>query len=500
MFRRAVFRKRPGESTLPSLSRHSRRLHFENFLHVLGKTLIAPRGNELYNRPTSETALDVGSSRRHSGRLGSVHSMRSSARLAAILSFGTPRILIRFLAILIPSICLPLLVIADLSLTPRLVIALVLMAGGVAAALLYLRRSLATVARRSAYFEQMFNAVPCYVAVLDHDLRILWADSLFRSDFGAREGWTCHQAYLGSDSRCSDCSALKTFADGGIHSREQTVTTQGGQTTNLIIYSAPLYDRSHTIVAVIEIGVNITSVKAMNKQLLLMGQVIAGMAHSIKNIMMGLDGGIYVVNRGLEAKDQGEVKEGWDIVQLNFEKISKLVRDILYCSKDREPNFQTLQPNKVIQEVHDLYKDSTRSYDIELSLELDDGLDQAVMDPEGLHTVMANLVTNAMDACKVDLWKDSHLITLKSQRGSDGSTIIEVTDNGVGMDDTVKDRAFEDLFTSKGHQGTGLGLMVTQKIMEEHGGTITFQSAPAKGTTFTVVFPPRTGEAPVSGD
>ena len=57
---------------------------------------------------------------------------------------------------------------------------------------------------------------------------------------------------------------------------------------------------------------------------------------------------------------------------------------------------------------------------------------EAVIDPEGLHTVLSNLVTNAMDACKIDLWKDEHLVEIRTRQGNDGSTIIEVADNGIG--------------------------------------------------------------------
>ena len=68
-----------------------------------------------------------------------------------------------------------------------------------------------------------------------------------------------------------------------------------------------------------------------------------------------------------------------------------------------------------------------------------------------------------MDACKIDVWKDTHLIELRTHKGHDGSTVIEVADNGIGIDKDLKEHVFEDLFSSKGDKGTGLGLMVTQK-------------------------------------
>ena len=113
------------------------------------------------------------------------------------------------------------------------------------------------------------------------------------------------------------------------------------------------------------------------------------------------------------------------------------------------------------------------------------------MDPDGLHSVLSNLVTNAIDACKMDLWNENHLIEIRSKKGADGSTVIEVADNGTGIDQDLKDQVFEDFFSSKGDKGTGLGLMVTQKVLREHGGTITFRSRPGQGTTFVATFPRR---------
>jgi len=94
-----------------------------------------------------------------------------------------------------------------------------------------------------------------------------------------------------------------------------------------------------------------------------------------------------------------------------------------------------------------------------------------------------------MDACKIDLWKDEHLIEIRTKKGKNGSVIFEVADNGIGIAKKLKEHVFEDFFTSKGDKGTGLGLMVTQKILREHGGAITFRSRPGEGTTFVATFP-----------
>jgi signal transduction histidine kinase len=344
--------------------------------------------------------------------------------------------------------------------------------------------------------ERLLDALPCYAVLLDRNRNVLWANRLAVHDFHPGKGKKCWDFYGIDKSRCSDCPAQKTFQDGDIHSKEMTVITRNGSRITVLANSSAILDNNGKVGAVLATTVDITPIKEIQRQLILLGQTVAGMAHSIKNIMMGLEGGIYVVNKGIEAKNQNEVKDGWEMVLLNFDKISHIVRDILYCSKERVPDFQIARPNEIIRQVYDLFKETARSYHIDVTLDLEDKLQEAVIDPSGLHTVLSNLVSNALDACKQDVWKDSHLVEIRSRKGPDGSTVIEVADNGVGIDKELKNHVFEDFFSSKGDQGTGLGLMVTQKIMREHGGNITFRSRPGEGTTFVATFPGRELQLP----
>jgi signal transduction histidine kinase len=76
-----------------------------------------------------------------------------------------------------------------------------------------------------------------------------------------------------------------------------------------------------------------------------------------------------------------------------------------------------------------------------------------------------------------------------TRRKSDEALILQVSDNGCGMDETVKKQIFTSLFSTKGSKGTGLGLLVTQKTVHEHGGTIEVDSEPGKGSTFVIRLP-----------
>ena len=112
------------------------------------------------------------------------------------------------------------------------------------------------------------------------------------------------------------------------------------------------------------------------------------------------------------------------------------------------------------------------------------------MDPHTIHEVLLNLMSNAVDACLFDDdMSKNWQVSLKTTQEQDNIIMFEVTDNGVGMDEEVLQNLFTSFFSTKGHRGTGLGLMVTRKLVDEHGGNIDVTSQRGKGTTVAVRLP-----------
>jgi signal transduction histidine kinase len=101
-------------------------------------------------------------------------------------------------------------------------------------------------------------------------------------------------------------------------------------------------------------------------------------------------------------------------------------------------------------------------------------------------------MSNAVDACLFDENTDkTWQVGLKTTQEEGNIIKFEVNDNGAGMDKEVQKKLFTSFFSTKGHRGTGLGLMVTRKLIEEHGGTITVNSRLGEGTVFTIRLPYR---------
>ena len=229
-----------------------------------------------------------------------------------------------------------------------------------------------------------------------------------------------------------------------------------------------------------------------SERLAAVGQTVAGLAHGIKNILHGLKGGSYLVDIGIKRDDSAKLIKGWDTIKRNIGRTSNLVMDLLSYSKEREPEYEICDPNQIINDVVALVADKARENAVELALELDESIGEVVMDPDSIHEIMLNLASNAVDACLFDEdLSKNWVVTLKTGKDSDGLIEFCISDNGAGMSNDVLQKLFTSFFSTKGHRGTGLGLMVTRKLIEEHQGSIDVTSQLKLGTTFVVSLPYR---------
>jgi signal transduction histidine kinase len=217
------------------------------------------------------------------------------------------------------------------------------------------------------------------------------------------------------------------------------------------------------------------------------GQTVAGLAHTIKNLLMALEGGMYLLDSGLRKADVPRITEGWQILQRNLVKTTAMVRDFLSFAKGRLPDFQVTNPNDVARTVVDLYRDAARKQDVDLVLDAASGMAPAPLDPAGIESCLTNLVSNGIDAAILRGEPGGRVIV--RTRVVPGEVVYEVADNGCGMDPNLKERVFTTFFTTKGNKGTGLGLLTTRKIVQEHGGRIETESAVGEGSLFRIRLP-----------
>jgi PAS domain S-box-containing protein len=261
-------------------------------------------------------------------------------------------------------------------------------------------------------------------------------------------------------------------------------------------FSGTILHAKNRMMGIVAFFNDLREIKRLEKKLVgaerlaAIGQTVAGMAHCIKNILHGLKGGSYLVDIGINKDKSDKLKAGWEMVQRNIGRTSDLVQDLLSYSKEREPDFKLCLPNEIVNDVCELMQDVARKNNIAIEKNFSDSIGEVVMDPRTTYRCLLNLVSNAIDACRYDdSVTKTHCVMVTTTRASDKFIRFDVSDNGSGMTDEVKEKIFASFFSTKGSQGTGLGLLVSRKLIEEHGGTIDVTSQLGEGTTFSVRLP-----------
>ena len=473
-------------------------------------------------------------------------------------------------------------------------------------------------------YQTLFEKVPCYVAVLNRDRRVIKANEMFRRTFGEPRGDFCYKLFKQRRTECEDCPASKTFEDGRSHTSRHVGQARDGSETHYVVSTAPLLQGEGETTHVIEMCLDVTQttqleeqlqqahvfrqalvenaleaivvideaqrVVLMNKaaeklwaadratlvgrkaprgmvpeplrrqrastgatvmlpdttitdlagetvpvqlagmtifndgsylggaiialdlratkelerekltaeRLAAVGQTVAGLAHGIKNVLMGLEGGMYAFQTGMSKGDDQRMVQGWQMLEENITRITTFVKEFLEFARGRTPTVRLVDPNEVAAKVVDLFKDKAEMAGLRLAFEPQAGIPPAFLDEEGIHSCLLNLVSNALDACETSEKPDPEVTLSTHDRG--GSLVLEVADNGTGIDYEIRKKVFTTFFSTKGSsKGTGLGLLTTRKIVQQHGGKVSFESTAGAGSVFRLEFPhdrlPRPREA-----
>jgi signal transduction histidine kinase len=241
-----------------------------------------------------------------------------------------------------------------------------------------------------------------------------------------------------------------------------------GAQAGLALYNAELYRRG-----------------MQNARLAAVGETVANLSHSIRNILQGMRGGAEVVELGLRRSDMNVMRNGWDILSRNLDRIYELAMNMLAYSKQRKPEFEMISLPSLLQEIVELIQPQCDKREVALITEFDADMPPIPADPSGIHQAIMNLLNNALDAVEPG---GQGVITLRCEyEAVRQEAVVVVSDNGKGIERENLRRIFQPFYSTKGQRGTGLGLAVARKIIDEHHGRIRVASDPGEGTTFTII-------------
>ncbi len=337
-------------------------------------------------------------------------------------------------------------------------------------------------------YHVLFDDVPCYISIQDPELHIVEANHAFQTDFGDCLGRKCYEVYKHRTEPCITCPVQETFEDGRSRTREEVVTSLDGKQMNVLVTTAAIRNRRGQITGVMEMSADITQIRELEDRLTKLGLLVGSVSHGLKGLLNGLAGGMYLVDSGFKKENQQRVHKGWDTVKRNVARIQSMVSDILYYAKDRVPIWELLSAATLAEEVCSLSQTRAKELNVELQTAFDPAAGDFEADPQAVRSLLVNLIENSIDACRLDGKEPSHRVEVRL-KGFDDHVQFEVEDNGIGMDRETREKAFSLFFSSKGTEGTGLGLFVSNRIAEAHGGTIELESEPGVGTRFIVQLP-----------
>ncbi|MFQ6043560.1 MAG: nitrogen regulation protein NR(II), partial [Candidatus Poribacteria bacterium] len=268
---------------------------------------------------------------------------------------------------------------------------------------------------------------------------------------------------------------------------EMTVCTKSGSHIPVEVSTSSLKNDTGETTGVVIIFTDLTERKEMEKQILradklaTLGQLAAGIAHEIRNPLAGISGAAQILKDEIPKTDLH-----WEILDEIVEKIKTLENSISDFLRFARPAPLQLSPtdiNEVVQSVLFLINKQREMQGVSIVTEYDDSLPIIMADAEQIQQVILNLALNALQA--IDEKGGRVLFKTFQTSVPDPQIVVEISDTGVGIPPENLSRIFNPYFTTKG-EGTGLGLSIAQRIVEEHGGSISVESEVGKGTTFRV--------------
>ncbi|MBX7255577.1 MAG: GAF domain-containing protein [Candidatus Hydrogenedentes bacterium] len=221
------------------------------------------------------------------------------------------------------------------------------------------------------------------------------------------------------------------------------------------------------------------------ERLAAIGQAIAGLSHYTKNIITGMSGSVDLIDQGLERDNQELVKRSWPVFKRTTKRIANFVEDMLAFSKPRTPILETCLIGEIIDDAVQTFQETLVRKEVSLQVDYSQAPIPVQVEPQGIYRVLLNLMINSSEAVP----KKDGILRIEARQSESGDLLLEVADNGPGVPDNLRRKIFEPFFSTKGTQGTGLGLAVTRKLIREHGGEIEIDSSPEGGALFRIRIP-----------
>lgn len=333
----------------------------------------------------------------------------------------------------------------------------------------------------------VFDSIPDMVCYIGRDYVIKNINKAVCRRLGKNAediiGKKCFEIFHGMNEPWDMCPHHMTIESKREHVREIEDHYLRG---TFISSSSPIFDMKGEFIGTVHVLRDISELKSLQERLVMtermaaLGEVAAKVAHEIRNPLVSVGG----FAKRLEKKLNGNLKEYADIITKEVERLEMILNEILGFVKEMRVVKESVSSERLIDEVLSLVQSDIEERGILISRE-SEGPVELYVDPGKMKEALLNILNNAIQAIV-----SNGTVSIKTYL-RDSNAVIEVVDTGEGITDENKPFIFDPFFTTK-KVGTGLGLTITHRIMEEHEGHIEVKSSPDTGTTFRLFIPLKT--------
>ncbi|WP_433945400.1 two-component system sensor histidine kinase NtrB [Paenibacillus sp. SN-8-1] len=342
--------------------------------------------------------------------------------------------------------------------------------------------------REAEKLQQMMDAAPLSILLLDHEGRIVSINNTFLTYYQMEYPEVIKEELIGRMLM----EAVKDFDFEIIGHRVDTTLLNRENTSELVqirgrtfFASTSPIKRGHTeeTVGAVVIIQDITELEALRTELFnadrlsLVGQMAAGITHEIRNPMAVVRGFLQL----MKEKSPSSLDHYYRIVMDELDRANSIISDFLSLAQTRSVNKEECHLHDIIHELSPLLWADANLRGQSIELKLAEYLPQLRLNTKEIKQVILNLSRNAMEAME-----EKGQLTLETRNSPEGVELL-VTDTGPGIPLAKQEKLFEPFFTTK-DQGTGLGLALCLSIIERHNGKISVESEEGSGTTFSVMF------------
>lgn len=341
---------------------------------------------------------------------------------------------------------------------------------------------------KEGYLHMFFENAKDGIAVFDLNSRIIEINPAFERLYGwSREECIGKKIPLVPPNNTDAANErIKQILKGeSFHSIETIEMRKDGRFFDAQLTLSPIINNNGEMVAMSVITRDISYRKEAEKliiqsdKLKLAGEIAAGVAHEIRNPMTVISGFIQMMNED----DQHPYQTYTKLIESELERINLIISEFLVLSKPHVSKAKEFDLEKTLQDVILLFNPELNLRGILLTESFNAPDSFVVGEPNQIKQVFINILKNSIEA----LDKGGSLeITTRIEE--DGFLEIHIRDNGAGMSQEVVDQIFEPFFTTKS-SGTGLGMMISEKIIHEHGGKIKIASKVTVGTEVSIYLP-----------